>query len=248
MPGIGGVKLAKLSPDHVSSMLASLQTKGLSPQSVGHVRAVLRAALADAVKAQTVSRNVAAAALVEAPRVPDPDPVVISAERADEILDAIPDPSLRRLALVAIRTGLRTGEELGMAWSDVDFTARQARVSHALQRIGDAYSLVEPKSRSSRRVIELDDVTVQVLQEERAAQAAAQLAAGRRWKPSIPGLCWTTQNDESRNATSVTHAFQDALAAAGLPRLRWHDLRAAHAGLLLTAKVDISVVLEDAGP
>jgi integrase len=143
--------------------------------------------------------------------------------------------------VVAIRTGLRSGEELGMAWSDVDFTTRQVRVSHALQRMGGAYSLVEPKSRS-RRVIELDDETVQALQEERGAQAAAQLAAGRRWKPSIPGLVWTTQNGEPRNATSLTHSFQEALAAAALPHLRWHDLRAADPGLLLAAKVDISVV------
>ena len=242
VPGLGHLKLAKLSPADVANLLAKLQQDGLSPQSVGHVRAVLRAALADALRGQMVSRNVAGAALVEAPRVPDPDPVVLSVEQTDQVLDALSDPSLRRLALVAIRTGLRSGEELGMAWSDVDFSTRQIRVTHALQRMGGAYSLVEPKSRSSRRVIELDDPTLDALQEERGAQAAAQLAAGRRWKQSVPGLVWTTAHGEPRNATSLTHAFQDALAAAGLPRLRWHDLRAAHAGLLLAAKVDISVV------
>ncbi|MGB6772600.1 MAG: tyrosine-type recombinase/integrase, partial [Candidatus Dormiibacterota bacterium] len=83
---------------------------------------------------------------------------------------------------------------------------------------------------------------IDALKEEHATQAMAQLAAGGRWTPPIPGLCFTTSLGQPRNGSVVTHTLQEAMAAAGLPRLRWHDLRAVHGGLLLLGGADISVV------
>lgn len=82
---------------------------------------------------------------------------------------------------------------------------------------------------------------VEALLEERRVQREAQLRA-KHWRPPISDLVFTTSSGQPRNGTSITHAFADALNAAGSSPLRWHDLRAAHGGLLLAAGVDISVV------
>jgi integrase len=240
IPKIGSVRLSALQPGDVARLMASVQQDGLSPRTAAHCRAVLRAALADAEKWGEIPRNVAR--LADAPHIPPPQPVVLSPDQVREVLDAITEPGLRRLAVVALHTGLRMGEELGLRWVDIDVDSHRLHVRQCLQRLGGEYQLVEPKSSTSRRVVPLTDAALDALREERREQAAAQLAAGGRWHQPIPDLCFTTAAGQPRNGTSVIHQFQDALERAGLPRLRWHDLRAAHGSLLLSAGVDVSVV------
>jgi integrase len=239
IPNIGRVKLSRLTPLDVEAMLASVQQAGLSPQTTAHCRAVLRCALTDAVRSGLVPRNVVT--LTDAPRVATPAPAVLTPEQVGDVLDALSDPSLRRLATVAVHSGLRQGELLGLRWADVDLEQRQVRVLHALQRAAGHYALVEPKSASSRRVVALTPAAVEALREERRAQREAQLRA-KRWRPPISDLVFTTSTGQPRSGTAITHAFADALRAAGLSPLRWHDLRAAHGGLLLAAGVDIAVI------
>lgn len=240
VPSIGRIKLYQLQPSDVAQMMATVQRNGLSARTASHCRAVLRAALSDAERDGLISRNVAK--LADAPHLAPPQPTVLSPEQVRGILDALTDPSLRRLALVAVTTGLRLGEELGLTWPDIDFEGRCLHVRQTLQRIAGAYELVEPKSSTSRRVVALPEAALEALSEERRAQAASQLAAGGRWRQPIPGLVFTTATGAPRNGTTLTHLLQDALERAGLPRLRWHDLRAAHGSLLLAGGVDISVV------
>jgi integrase len=212
---------------------------GLSPRTAAHSRAVLRCALTDAVRSGLVTRNVVM--LTDAPRVAAPAPVVLTPEQVGDILDALADPSLRRLATVAVHTGLRQGELLGLTWANLDLEQRQVRVLHALQRAVGHYQLVETKSASSRRVVPLTPVAVEALHEERHAQREAQLRA-KHWGHPISDLVFTTATGQPRNGTAITHAFARALQAAGRPPLRWHDLRAAHGGLMLAAGVDVSVI------
>lgn len=239
IPHLGRLKLAKLNPSDVGAMLAQLQQAGLSPQTAAHCRAVLRCALSDAVRWGLVTRNVAK--LTDPPHVAAPSPVVLTPGQATEVLDALADTPLRRMATVAMHTGLRQGELLGLRWENVDLEQHKVHVRDALQRMGGGYQLVETKSASSRRVVPLTTAAAEALLEERREQREAQLRA-KHWRTPIPDLCFTTGTGQPRNGTSITHAFEDALRDAGLPHLRWHDLRAAHGGLLLAAGVDISVV------
>jgi integrase len=240
VPKLGSVRLAQLQPGDVGRMMAGVQADGLSPRTASHCRAVLRAALADAEKWGEIPRNVAK--LADAPHMPPPQPVVLSPDQVREILGALTEPGLRRLAIVALHSGLRLGEELGLRWVDVDLDGHSLHVRQCLQRLGGTYELVEPKSSTSRRVVPLTEAAVEALREERREQLAAQLAAGGRWREPIPGLVFTTATGEPRNGPSLTHLFQKALSRAGLPKLRWHDLRAAHGSLLLASGADISVV------
>ncbi|MHB8394941.1 MAG: tyrosine-type recombinase/integrase [Candidatus Dormibacteria bacterium] len=245
IPSVGRVKLYQLQPSDVARMMATVQRNGLSARTASHCRAVLRAALSDAERDGVIHRN--AAKLADAPHLAPPQPTVLSPDQVLAMLDACSDPSLRRLAVVAITTGLRMGEQLGLRWADIDLERRCLHVRTALQRAAGAYSLSEPKSSTSRRVVALPESALEALREERRDQAASQLAAGGRWHQPIPDLCFTTSSGQPRNGTSLTHLFQDALQRAGLPQLRWHDLRAAHGALLLAGGTDISVVSRKLG-
>lgn len=88
----------------------------------------------------------------------------------------------------------------------------------------------------------LTAAAAQALSEERQSQLEARLAVGKRWREPIPGLIFTTDSGEPRSGTSVTHAFADALAAAGLTPMHWHHLRHAFAGLMLASGVDLGTV------
>ncbi len=238
IPKLGSVRLAQLQPGDVGRMMAQVQQDGLSPRTASHCRAVLRAALADAEKWGEIPRNVAK--LADAPHMPPPQPTVLSPEQVREILGALTEPSLRRLAIVALHSGLRLGEELGLR--SVDLDGHSLHVRQCLQRVDGAYQLVEPKSATSRRVVPLTADAVEALAQERQSQLEARLAAGGRWREPIPGLVFTTATGQPRSGPSLTHLFQDALSRAGLPKLRWHDLRAAHGSLMLASGADISVV------
>ena len=235
---IGRVKLAKLSPQDVAAMLARLQASGLGPQTCAHVRAVLRAALADAERDGLVSRNVAA--LASAPRVPHQPPRILTPEQAQALLNALQDDGLRRMATVAVHTGLRQGELLGLRWQDV--AEGELHVTQALQRLGGEYRLVEVKSRTSRRTVPLTADAVEALAQERQCQLEARLAAGGRWREPIPGLAFTTATGAPRSGSAITHQFAGALSAAGLPPMHWHHLRHAFAGLMLASGADLSTV------
>ena len=240
IPAVGRIKLYQLQPSDVTSMLVKVQRDGLSARTASHCRAVLRAALSDAQRDALLSRNVAR--LADPVHLAPPAPTVLSPEQAWAVLDACGEPGLQRLVGTALWTGLRLGEELGLTWPDIDFEGRCLHVRHALQRLGGAYSLVEPKSASSRRTLALPEAALTALEAQRHWQVEARLAAGGRWHQPIPGLVFTTSTGQPRNGTTLTHLLQDALERAGLPRLRWHDLRAAHGSLLLAGGVDISVV------
>jgi integrase len=245
IPNLGRVKLAGLAPSDVSAMMARVQSGGLSARSATHAKAVLRAALADAVAEGIVVRN--AAALAKSPHVPPPSPKVLSSDEARKLVAAVADPAIQRMAVVALGSGLRQGELLGLRWSDVDLKGRAIHVRSVLIHVAGEYRLAEPKSASSRRVVPVGAHVVEALEAERRAQVEGQLAAGRRWRPPIEDLVFTTPAGQPRNGTSITHSLQDALQRAGLPSLTWHNLRAAHGAFLLSAGVDIQVVSRQLG-
>jgi integrase len=248
IPHLGRIKLAELQPADVEGMLASLRStrtgKPLAVYTSIHTRSVLRSALSRAERNELVTRNIAKLAGVDAP--PKHHPMVLTPEAVVLVLGAC-EAGLRRLVTVAIDTGLRQGELLGLTWGAVDLEGRILYVRKTLQRVSGTYSLGPPKSEQSERTVALSEMTLQALKDERDAQRAAREAAGPKWLPVIHDLVFTTAEGAPRNGTSVTHSLQSALAAAKLGDMRWHDLRAIHGGLLVQAGVGMSVARDRLG-
>jgi integrase len=243
VPELGRVRLADLTPEHVQNLLTRKLDEGLAPQSVVHIRGVLRRALGRAVRFGLVARNVAA--LTDPPRVQRHDVAAMGAEQARAFLDAIRGERLEGLYLLALTTGMRQGELLGLRWQDVDLDNGELRVVHALQRVEGILRLVQPKTAKSRRSVTLPAMTVEALRRHHGQQAEVRLSAGANWTDTSFVFCTSTGRPlEPRN---VTRSFQRFLKRAGLPRMRFHDLRHSFATLLLIQGLSPRVVMEMLG-
>jgi integrase len=244
-PGLGHLHLARLTPQQVQAFLNAKSREHLAPRTVAYIRAVLRQALNQAERWGLVTRN--AARLAEPPRVPRREVSPLSPDQAREFLDAIHGDRLEALYLVALGVGLRQGEILGLAWSDVGFVSSTLAVRHALQRVDGRLILVEPKSVTSHRVVALPAIVLDALRAHRTRQREDRLLAGSRWHDDERGLVFTTTIGTPMDGIAVTRRFQALLLAAGLPRQRFHDLRHACASLLLAQGVSPRVVMETLG-
>jgi len=200
------------------------------------ILATLRSALADAVREGILERNPAAA--VSPPRAAVRERVALTAEQARAFLAHVAGDRLYALYLLAIVTGMRQGELLGLAWDDIvgdRITVRAALAALVVRgadgeplrdakgRMIHEYVLVPPKSASGRRTIVLGETAVAALRSHKAHQAADRLASGPKWRER--GLVFVRADGEALSASVVTHAFQSHLAAAGLPQMPFHSFR-----------------------
>ncbi len=245
-PALGAVPLARLTAPQVERALtAILETPGRygrprSPLTVRHARATLRAALTDAVRDGLTGRNAAADA--RPPRVPHRDIAYLTGPQVRRLREATRDDEYGPVYALAVSTGLRLGELLGLEWSDVDLAGRRLTVRRTLARAaGTGWALAEPKSTKSRRTIPLAAVAVDALRRQADRQDKARDAAGSAWQDR-DGLVFTDAAGRPIIPESVSHAFHRARIAAGLPAVRFHDLRHSAATLLLAEGVPLAVV------
>src|ERR1051326_1122064 len=175
-PALGRLPLAKLTPQHVQKFMNEKLAAGLSARTVQYLRAVLSRALSQALRWNLVARNVAT--LVDAPKTSRKAVRVMSPEEVTQFLEAAKGQRFEPLLLVAISTGLRQGELLGLRWEDVDLSASLIRVRHSIQRLGGKLTLTDLKTDRSRRTLRLPQIAVRAIQTQRARQSEERLAAG----------------------------------------------------------------------
>jgi integrase len=238
-PDLGRLRLTGLGPRHVDAWIDAKLDAGLSPRTVSHLRAILRAALNDARRRGLVDRN--AAALASPPRVEKQTQAPMTAEEANRILGAVAGTEIEAPVAVALQAGLRLGEVLGLAWHDVDLGARTLRVRQALSRLSGVTTLGPPKSADSRRVVPMTRPLAAVLGAHREHET---LKRSRLCLPQSVGeaLVFTNRAGDPLDPSWVSHAFHARLAEAGLPPRRFHDLRHGCAALLLASGADLKVV------
>lgn len=242
-PDIGHIPLVRLTALDVQAMLNGRLRSGLSPRTVHHIRAALRRSLTNGVRWGLISRNVAT--MVDPPRVPRFNVRPVAPEEARRILDAVSGDRLEALFASALAIGLRQGEALGLTWSKVDFASGQIVVDRAMQRVAGRLQFVEPKTARSHRVIAIPGVVAAQLRAHRVRQLEERMLAGDRWQET--DLVFTSSLGTPLDGPNVTHRLQTLLAAAGLPRMRFHDLRHACASLLLAQGVHPRVVMDVLG-
>ena len=235
--------LAKLQPQEVQAFLNAKHASGLSARTVQYIHAIIRTSLNTALRWGLLHRNVAT--LADPPRVKRQEIEPLTPEQAKVFLDAVREDRLSALYTVALTMGLRQGEALGLRWADVDLAAGTLRISVALSQVNGKLQLVEPKTERSRRTLHLPDVVAASLRQHRVRQVEERLAAGERWQDS--GLVFTSTIGTALDPDNVTHRFQKALLAAGLPRIRFHDLRHSCASLLLAQGAELRTIMEVLG-
>lgn len=248
IPALGHHRLTKLRPEHIDVFLARKQSTprkegGLSGRSCFYMRSILRSALSWALKRGRVARNVAA--LSDAPRFTRKEIRPLTPQQARELVAICHGEPLGALFVLALDTGLRQGEALGLRWQDVDLDNRELHVVQTLQRIEREARFDEPKSNTSRRTVAFTSLTRDMLKTHRVREKSARLKAGPQWQES--GLVFTSEIGRPLVGSTVTHQFQRLLAENGLPRQRFHDLRHASASFLLAQGVPIKAISERLG-
>jgi integrase len=161
---------------------------------------------------------------------------VLSVAQVVALLKAAKGTRFEALYVLAVTTGLRQGELLGLQWEDIDFTGAKAHIRHGLQQLGDRRWLAEPKTARARRVVNLPAMAVAALRSHRRHM----LAEGH---PHGLVFC-DTRGGSVRKSNLVRRSFKPILERAELPPIRFHDLRHTAATLLFKQGVHPRVVQE----
>lgn len=242
VPVLGDIQIGELTAGDVRAWMGGMERK-FHPRTVGHAHAVLRASLNRAVKDRMIDFNPAAA--VEAPRVARRAYTVWTTEQQRAFLASVTEDPLEALYRLALTTGMRQGELLGLRWSDVNLDGGTLTVNQVLVRMAGDYTFPEPKTAQSRRTIPLAPRTVASLRRRKAQQAANRLPQAKRWKDR--DLVFTLDGGEPLPNWWVTGEFQRRAAEAKLPRVRFHDMRHMAASHLIESGADLALVREILG-
>lgn len=233
VPTIGSVPLADLTPLHVEGMLTHLGPK-MSPKSLRNVHVVLRRALSQAQRAGLISRNPASREYVDAPKVPDQEPRVLTHAEEARLRAVLDGDPIRAHVLVSLGTGLRQGELLGLAWEDIE--GDHLRVRKELTYRDGRYSREDPKTPRSKRSVPLNDEVRQVLAEHRTALKA------REFVVTSTGPVFVNTTGRPLSGSWLTHRFYDLCDRAGIERQPWKIMRATFRTRLDEAAVPESVI------
>lgn len=249
VPTLGSVPLTRVTPAQVQALYARLQREGLSPTTVRKTHMVLHAVLRTAVRMGVATRNVTE--LVDAPRNAASEIHPLSRAQVQALLDAAADDRIAPLLMLAVSTGMRQGELLGLHWRDVDLDDGSLQVRQVQQRQKGVLIYKRPKTAKSRRRIALAPTAVAALRAHSARLAQVRLRLGAAWAEGVAAahrdLVFPNAIGRPYPAESLVLDFRRVLKKADLPSVRFHDLRHTAATLLLGARVNPKVVSEMLG-
>ena len=243
-PTIGKIALQSLTPSQVQKVYADMLERGLSNTTVLHLHRLLKEALGHAVKWGIIARNVA-----EAASPPRPEQKQMAMWDVPTIIDFLELSHGTRFGHIhefAVLTGLRRSEICGLKWESVDLEAGSLSVVATLQRIkGHGLVTGTPKTKRSRRTVDLAPETIDLLRTIRGGQMAQQLEYGSVWQNT--GYVFTDIDGSPLAPDMVTKDFCGLVREHGLPQLTFHGLRHAFATLGLKAGISPKVVSEALG-
>jgi integrase len=240
-PALGRLKLTNLNALHLQGLYRDRLDSGLSGSTVQKMHHVLHKALAQAVRWNLIPRNPAASVKAPTPTPKEMHP--LSASEARRLLEVAQGDRLEALYVLAVHTGMRRGELLGLKWPDVDWVNATVRVRRTLTRKGTGHVLGEPKTKKSRRTVRLTHKAVEALRSHRARQAQEKLRVGSLYQDQ--DLVFAGNNGGLINPSNLRQrSFKPLLKRAGLPQITFNDLRHTCASLLFQRNVHPKLVQE----
>ncbi len=244
LPLIGHMRLQDIQPGHIKQLYAMKREEGRGARTVQLIHAVLHNVLKQAARERILGRNPLDA--VERPKVEQAEMQILNEEQSRQFLFAASGSLFEAIFFLALVTGMREGELLGLKWSDVDWDKRTLFVQRQLQLLpGQGYVFVPPKTKSGRRQIQLGQGALQQLQNHRRQQQAVKNEAGDRWQEN--DLIFPTTIGTPLDNKRVWNEFKRILKRAGLPEIRFHDLRHTSISSLLDMGLPINTVQRRAG-
>lgn len=250
VPAIGATPLAQIDGAALTSLYGELLATGrrgrsgapgspLAPKTVRNLHGMLHRALADAVKWRKLMANPADAA--DQPRKQTPEQQAWTGNELRRFVEAVSTDRCASLWRLLATTGMRRGELLGLRWQDVDLDTGTVTVRHTMTMVAGRPAVGTPKTNAGVRRIALDTGTTSALRGWRKQQNADRLLMGSGWQDTL-GLICTEADGTPIHPQVMSRRFRAIVAAAGLPAIRFHDVRHTYATAALAAGVPVKVL------
>lgn len=246
LPTLGEKRLRDVTPEQIQRLYNQMIRNGSSPRTVQLVHSVLHRALVHAVKLGLIPRNPDDATMPPKPKRKEMQ--FYDENQVQQLLITAKTTGDRFTALyhLAIATGMRQGELLGLKWSDLDWETGSLQIQRQVTKKKDGgFAFSQPKTKSGVRRIDLGNGTLSVLKEHRQYQFEEMLVAGEKWQDNdlvFPSTIGTVQDRDN-----LRRHYKALLKKAGLPEIRFHDLRHTAASLMLNNNIPVIVVSKRLG-
>jgi integrase len=235
------LKVFNLRPEHIQHLYANHLQNGASARTVRMIHCVVHRSLNQAVQMGLIERN--PASFVKTPRLKRNEMKFFDEGQVQAFLIAAEAEKDRYLALwkVAVTTGMRMGEILGLKWIDLDWSKSYLQVRRQLKVTrGGGFHFAEPKSKAGLRSIVLGQDTLALLRSHQDRIFQERLEIGERWKEQ--DLIFPSSVGTPTRPGKILVRFKRLLKLAGLPEIRFHDLRHTAASLMLNNGIPLIVV------
>jgi integrase len=253
VPALGCVRLAELTAPMVQSFYnilqaGSKQQNALSPKSIKNVHGVLHKALNQAVSVGYIRFNPTSACTL--PRIQRKEIKPMDENSIATFLKVIRGHQFETIYKVDLFTGMRQSEILGLQWDCIDFERGIILINKQLQKDknrGGEYFLAPLKNDKSRTITPAPTV-MELLKARRREQLADRVKAGSLWDDhGLGNLVFTNAFGKHLCHKVVYCHFKKLVAAAGIPEMRFHDLRHSYAVASLQSGDDVKTVQENLG-
>lgn len=228
---------------HLNEFLNGLSASGRGPVTVRRVAAVLQGSLRAAARSHRIDHNPATE--LELPRVAPQKVAIWEPEQVGLFLDTAAEHRLGPLFELAMFTGMRRGELIGLRWTDINLPRRVITVRNNRVQAAGRVLDQDTKTSAGSRFVDLDDRSVGALIGWQFKQAAEQQAGQEAYSAS--GYVFTMEDGRPLKPQYATRLFESIRLKAGLPKLTFHGQRHEHASLMIAAEVDIAVVSKRLG-
>ena len=216
-----------LAEGRVERIESQKQPRGLSAKTVRNIHQIISSALKLAVEQRLIAHNPADGCAL--PKVERKEMQTLPIEQLTSFLREAKDSGVFALYYIDLTTGLRRGELLGLKWSDIDLEKGDLRVQRQIGRINGKIIEMPLKTKNAYRTLPLSADAIDVLKMQKCKVGNSEWVF-----PSPTG--------GPMSPDSVLHMLQRVLKRAGLPRIRFHDLRHTFATLALQNGVDVKTV------
>lgn len=225
-PTLGKMKLSTIAPHHIQQLYSKKLNDGLSKKTVHHIHSYLRRVLNQAVKWELIYRNPCDS--VTPPRIEKRIPTVWTIEESQKFLRAVSEHKWYAIYLIALTTGARRGEILGLEWKNVNWAKSTVIIQKTIVEVKGVAKITDPKTALSRRTITLPAIVLDLL----------------KTHPIKEGFIFESEAGTPIHPRNLLRHFYSVLDDLDIPRIRFHDLRHTCATILLQRDVHPKKVQE----
>lgn len=249
-PYLGNLYLENIKPLHLQNFYDKLLLEGrldnkggLSPRTVLAIHRIIYSSLCQAVKWQLVIRNVAES--VEPPKAKRYKASYLTDEQTEKLLEVAKRTDIYIPIAIAVYTGARRGEVLGLNWSNVNLDKGYIRIIDNLCATKKGLIIKQPKTNNSVRTIAISKTLIDLLKKHRIKQLENKMLYGKDYQDNNLVCCY--ENGQFFNPKRFSGKFNELLRKNNLPVIRFHDLRHSHASLLVKLGVQPKEISERLG-